>query len=66
MAIEDAYAVAACLSRYVKEPMAVLGRYQDVRFDCTAAVVRKAHENGKQAFSLPTKMLLQFLWRAGG
>jgi type II secretory pathway component PulJ len=52
MAIEDAYAVPACLSKYAKEPMAVLGRYQDIRRDCTAAVVRKAHENGKQAFSL--------------
>jgi len=51
MAIEDAYVVAACLSKYAKEPMAALGRYQDIRRDRTAAVVRKAHENRRQAFS---------------
>lgn len=51
MAIEDAYVVAACLSKYVKEPMAALARYQDIRRDRTAAVVRKAHENRRQAFS---------------
>jgi 2-polyprenyl-6-methoxyphenol hydroxylase-like FAD-dependent oxidoreductase len=28
IAIEDAYAVAACLSKCAKEPMAALGRYQ--------------------------------------
>ena len=51
MAIEDAYVVAACISKYVKEPMAALIRYQDIRRDRTAAVVRKAHENRRQAFS---------------
>ena len=51
MAIEDAYVVAACISKYAEEPMAALSRYQDIRRDRTAAVVRKAHENRKQAFS---------------
>ena len=51
MAIEDAYVVAACLSKYAKEPMVALDRYEDIRRDRTAAVVRKAHENRKQAFS---------------
>ncbi len=51
MAIEDAYVVAACLSKYAKEPVAALERYQDVRRDRTAAVVRKAHENRRSAFS---------------
>jgi hypothetical protein len=45
MAIEDAYVVAACLSKYANEPLAAFERYQDVRRDRTAAVVRKAHEN---------------------
>jgi salicylate hydroxylase len=51
MAIEDAYVVAACISKYAEEPMATLSRYQDIRRDRTAAVVRKAHENRRQAFS---------------
>ncbi len=51
MAIEDAYVAAACLSKYANEPMAALLRYQNIRRDRTAAVVRKAHENRRQAFS---------------
>jgi len=51
MAIEDAYVVASCLSKYAKEPLLGLARYQDLRRDRTAAVVRKAHENRRQAFS---------------
>ena len=51
MAIEDAYVVAACLSKYAKEPLVALPRYEDIRRDRTAAIVRKAHENRKQAFS---------------
>jgi salicylate hydroxylase len=39
------------VSKYAKEPMAALARYQDIRRDRTAAVVRKAHENRKRAFS---------------
>ena len=68
MAIEDAYVVAACLSKYAKEPMVALPRYEDIRRDRTAAIVRKAHENRKQASALSLQMggLLQFLWRANG
>ena len=51
MAIEDAYVLAACVSKYAKQPMIALLRYQDIRRDRTAAVVRKAHENRSQAFS---------------
>jgi salicylate hydroxylase len=51
MAIDDAYVVAACLSKYAKEPLVALDRYQAIRRDRTAAVVRKAHENRRQAFS---------------
>ena len=51
MAIEDAYVVAACLSKYAKEPDAALVRYEEIRRDRTAAVVRKAHENRREAFS---------------
>jgi salicylate hydroxylase len=51
MAIEDAYVIAACLAKYAKEPIGALVRYEDIRRDRTAAVVRKAHENRRQAFS---------------
>ena len=51
MAIEDAYVVAACVAKYADEPTTALARYQDIRRDRTAAVVRKAHENRRQAFS---------------
>jgi len=39
------------LSKYAKEPLVALDRYQAIRRDRTAAVVRKAHENRRQAFS---------------
>ena len=51
MAIEDAYVVAACLQKYLGEPALALARYEAIRRDRTAAVVRKAHENRKQALS---------------
>src|SRR5262249_20699964 len=51
MAIEDAYVVAACLEKYFGEPARALARYEDVRRGRAAAVVRKAHENRRQAFS---------------
>jgi salicylate hydroxylase len=51
MAIEDAYVLASCVSKYTKEPLLALERYQDIRRDRTAAVVRKAHENRRMAFS---------------
>src|SRR6516162_5039686 len=51
MAIEDAYVAASCVAKYAKEPEAAFERYQDIRRERTAAVVRKAHENRAQAFS---------------
>jgi len=51
MAIEDAYVAAACVAKYAREPEAAFERYQDIRRERTAAVVRKAHENRAQAFS---------------
>jgi salicylate hydroxylase len=51
MAIEDAYVVAACLEKYFHHPAIAFARYEDIRRDRTAAVVRKAHENRRQAFS---------------
>ncbi len=51
MAIEDAYVLASCVSKYSKEPMLALERYQDIRRDRTAAVVLKSHENRRLAFS---------------
>jgi len=51
MAIEDAYVVAACLAKYIHQPAMAFARYEEVRKDRTAAVVRKSHENRKQIFS---------------
>jgi salicylate hydroxylase len=51
MAIEDAYVVAACVHKYADEPAVALTRYEDIRRERTAAVVRKAHENRRQVFS---------------
>jgi salicylate hydroxylase len=51
MAVEDAYVVAACLEKYVGDPARAFARYEDIRRDRTAAVVRKSHENRKQVFS---------------
>jgi salicylate hydroxylase len=51
MAIEDGYIVAACLAKYFADPAAAFGRYEDIRRERTAAVVRKSHENRRSAFS---------------
>jgi len=51
MAIEDAYVVAACMHKYFGDPATALARYEDIRRDRTAAVVRKAHENRSEVFS---------------
>jgi salicylate hydroxylase len=51
MAIEDAYVLAACLAKYATEPAAALSRYEQIRKDRTASVVRKASENRHHAFS---------------
>jgi salicylate hydroxylase len=51
MAIEDAYVVAACLEKYRAEPDLALARYERIRRERTATVVRKSHENRRHAFS---------------
>lgn len=51
MAIEDAYVIASCLAKYRDAPVAAAARYEELRRDRTAAVVRKSHENRKQAFN---------------
>ena len=51
MALEDGYVVAACLQRYFTDPVKAFGRYEELRKERSAAVVRAAHENRKQVFS---------------
>jgi salicylate hydroxylase len=51
MAIEDAYVVAARLEKYAHDPAIAFARYEEIRRNRTAAVVRKSHENRKQIFS---------------
>jgi len=51
MAVEDGYVLAACLDRYFDDPDVALKRYEELRRDRTASVVRKAHENRRSAFS---------------
>ncbi len=51
MAIEDGYIIAACLKKYFTDPATAFARYEDIRRERTAAVVRKSHENRKSAFS---------------
>jgi salicylate hydroxylase len=51
MAIEDGYIVAACLDKYFGDPAAAFTRYEEIRRERTATVVRKAHENRRSAFS---------------
>jgi salicylate hydroxylase len=51
MAIEDAYVIAACLKTYFAEPATAFARYEHIRKERAAMVVRKSHENRKQAFS---------------
>jgi salicylate hydroxylase len=51
MAIEDGYVVAACLAKYFDDPAIAFARYEDIRRERTAAVVRKSHENRRSAFS---------------
>ena len=51
MAIEDGYIVAECLAKYFDDPATAFARYEDIRRDRTATVVRKSHENRKSAFS---------------
>jgi salicylate hydroxylase len=51
MAIEDGYVVAACLDKYFDDPETAFARYEEIRRERTATVVRKAHENRRSAFS---------------
>jgi salicylate hydroxylase len=51
MAIEDGYIVAACIAHCFNDPDAALHRYEEIRRERTAAVVRKSHENRRSAFS---------------
>ena len=51
MAIEDAYVIAACLKQYFDDPATAGVRYEAIRKERTSAVVRKSHENRKQAFN---------------
>jgi salicylate hydroxylase len=51
MAIEDGYVIAACLKKYFADPATAFARYEDIRRERTAAVVRKSHEFRKQAFN---------------
>jgi salicylate hydroxylase len=51
MAIEDGYVLAACLAKYVDDPATAFARYEAIRCERTATVVRKSHEMRGQAFS---------------
>jgi salicylate hydroxylase len=51
MAIEDGYIVAACLAKYFDDPANAFARYEEIRRERTATVVRKSHENRRSAFS---------------
>ena len=50
MAIEDAYIVAACIEKYFHDPARAFARYEDIRRERTANVVRRAQENRAMAF----------------
>jgi len=50
MAIEDAYIVAACIEKYFRDPGAAFSRYEEIRRERTANVVRRAQENRAMAF----------------
>jgi salicylate hydroxylase len=51
MSIEDGYVVAACVDKYFGEPDVALARYEEIRRERTAMVVRKASENKASAFA---------------
>jgi salicylate hydroxylase len=51
MAIEDSYVIAACLKKHFTDPANAMARYEDIRRERTSAVVRKSHENRRQAFN---------------
>jgi salicylate hydroxylase len=51
MAIEDSFVIAACLKKHFSDPASAVARYEDIRRERTSAVVRKSHENRRQAFN---------------
>jgi salicylate hydroxylase len=51
MAIEDGYVLGACLAKYRDDHETATSRYEDIRRERTAAVVRKSLENSRHAFS---------------
>jgi len=51
MSIEDGYIVAACLAKYFDDPSTAFARYEEIRRERTASVVKKSHENRRSAFS---------------
>jgi salicylate hydroxylase len=51
MAIEDAYIVAACIEKHFDNPTKAFARYEEIRRDRTANVVRRAQENRAMAFA---------------
>jgi salicylate hydroxylase len=51
MSIEDGYIVAACLDKYFADPATAFARYEEIRRERTATVVRKSHANRASAFS---------------
>ena len=51
MSIEDGYIVAACLAKYFSVPATAFARYEEIRRERTASVVKKSHENRRSAFS---------------
>ena len=51
MAMEDGYVLAACIAKYGDDPSATFTRYEEIRQERTATVVRKAAENRAMAFA---------------
>jgi salicylate hydroxylase len=51
MSIEDGYIVAACLAKYFDDPATAFARYEEIRRERTATVVKKAAENCRSVFS---------------
>jgi len=51
MSIEDAYILAACIEKYSDDPANAFARYEEIRRDRTANVVRRAQENRAMAFA---------------
>ena len=51
MSIEDGDVVAACVEKYFDDPARAFARYEAIRRERTAMVVRKAQENRAMAFA---------------